>query len=174
MFIGWGNTRASESLSVDLKLENGFGLKVSGGILTVAGGLQMTSPIGGSTSSLLDAFVQTQAQAICAVKLGFMAYDVTFAIPRDCTSRQPTCRDVCESTENSPENQYGELTCVTAMHVYLDTAEASAPGPFSTALGKRGLKTLNYGVGDADDTSCDIDGCGPNFCCCAPTSQSGR
>ena len=101
---------------------------------------------------------------------------MAFAIPRDCTSGQPTCRDVCESTENpknSPEAQYGELTCVTTMHIYLDTAESSAPGPFSTVLGKRGLKTLNYGVSQYD-TSCDNDGCGPNYCCCAPMSQSGR
>ena len=136
----------------------------------------MTSPIGGSTSNILDAFMQTQAQAICAVRLGFMAYTVAFAIPRDCTSGQPTCQQVCESTSNpanSPEGQYGYLTCVATMHIYKENEDPQYGGPFSTALGSRGLKTLNYGVADPND-HCDYDGCGPNFCCCAPTTQSGR
>ena len=132
----------------------------------------MTSPIAGSATSLLDAFVQTQAQAICAARLAAWSIGVTFAIPRSCGSGQLTCKEVCESTENE-DPQYGELTCATTMHIYLDTAESSAPGPFSTALGARGLKTLNYGVSGPDE-GCINDGCGPNYCCCAPTSQAGR
>ena len=89
---------------------------------------------------------------------------------------QPTCQQVCESTSNpanSPEAQYGYLTCVASMHIYKDNEDPQYGGPFSTALGSRGLKTLNYGVADPND-HCDYDGCGPNFCCCAPTTQSGR
>ena len=64
---------------------------------------------------------------------------------------------------NNPEpEQYGALTCVTTMHIY------SATGPFSTALGTRGLKTINY------DSNCGSGGCGPNYCCCAPVQPSGR
>ena len=158
MYIGWGDTSSANSYSVDLKLENGFGLKVSGGILTVANGLQMTSRIAGSTSDILDAFMQTQAQATCNARLKEAGHAVTFAIPRDCTFGQPTCHEVC--TTNS-EDQFGDLTCVTTLHIYKETGG----GSFSTALGARGLKTQNY------DNACSTDGCGPNFCCCAPSAR---
>ena len=152
MYIGWGDTSTADSYSVDLKLENGFGLKVSGGILTVAGGLQMTSRIAGSTSDILDAFMQTQAQATCNARLKDGGISVAFAIPRDCTA-QETCQEICMNNE---EDQYGSLTCVTTMHIY------TVSGPFSTALETRGLKTINY------DSNCGAGGCGPNYCCCAP------
>ena len=105
--------------------------------------------------------MQTQAQATCNARLAADGISVTFAIPRDCTA-EPTCQEIC--TNNPEPEQYGALTCVTTMHIY------QASGPFSTALGSRGLKTINY----ASNYGCINDGCGPNYCCCAPTSQTGR
>ena len=88
---------------------------------------------------------QALAQATCVAlnpKAGW-----TFAVPRQCGSQYPTCKQVCE---NLYESQAGELTCFNSLHLY--------PNEFSSNTGELGLKVYKYNACPGS--------CGPNYCCC--------
>ena len=114
--------------------------------------------------------VQIQAQSVCTAMApaiyGATTAVAVFAVDRHCSGDSTTtCDTMCGGIT---EVQYGQLMCMSALHIYTNGFQSNgAMSQADNSAAAVGLKTLYYGTG-----ACGYSGCGPNFCCCVPSTTT--